>query len=107
MTCLITFVIGNNFFWMGMLYSDEYMELSFPHRILYYHLSMTVKRFFYYGPFCATTGAIIASGLGYNGVKKNEKTGEETHQWDKVIGVYIYEVETITSPMEGFKYWNY
>jgi len=106
MACLITFVVSNNFFWMEYCWSDEYMTHSLWYRILYYHIAMTFKRYFYYGPFMATTGAIVASGLGYNGKKKDDKD-KETHLWDKIVGIYIYEVETITSPPEGFKYWNY
>lgn len=105
--CLVVFVASNEFFWMDYCWSDEFLNHSWPYRILYYHIAMTGKRFFYYGPFCSTTGAIIASGLGYNGVKKDEKTGKETHLFDKIVGIYIYEVETIRSPIEGFKYWNY
>jgi hypothetical protein len=37
-------------------------------------MAMSIKRFFYYGPFSITTGAIIASGLGYNG--KNKENDE-------------------------------
>ena len=75
MACLVIFVVGNNFFWMEMCWSDEFTKWSLPYKILYYHVAMTFKRFFYYGPFCATTGAVQASGLGYNGKKKDPKTG--------------------------------
>ena len=54
---------------------------------------MSLKRFYYYNPFCMTTGAIIASGFGYNGEQKGE------HTWNKIIGVYIWEVETSASAM--------
>ena len=74
-SCLVTFVVANNFFPMDTCWSDEYLTYSFPYRIFYYHVAMTFKRFFYYGPFCATTGGIQSSGLGYNGVKKDPKTG--------------------------------
>ena len=57
MTCLITFVVANNFFWMDLCWSEEFATYSFAYRIIYYHIAMTFKRFFYYGPFCATTGA--------------------------------------------------
>jgi len=66
------------------------------------------QRFFYYSPFTATTGAIVASGFGYNGMKKAEsKEAEEDHTWDKVVGVYWMECETVVSPIEIFRYWNY
>ena len=62
---------------------------------------MTVKRFFYYNPFCMSCGAIIASGLGYNGVQKGD------HQWNKIISVYIWELETSSSPIEMLRFWNH
>ena len=82
---------------------DLYLKFTYAYRLFYYFVSMTVKRFFYYNPFCMTTGAIIGSGLGYNGI--NEKTGE--HQWNKIIGVYIWELETSTSPIEMLRFWNH
>lgn len=48
-----------------------------------------------------STGAIVASGLGYNG----EKNGE--HAWDKIVSVYIWEVETSASPIEMLRFWNH
>ena len=75
MTCLIIFCVGNNFYWMEGCWSDEFQEWSFLYRVFYFHVSMTFKRPFYYGPFCATTGAVRASGLGYNGIRKDPKTG--------------------------------
>ena len=85
MSCLIIYVIGNNFFPMDMCWSDDYFKYGFLQRIVYYHVSMTFKRFFYYGPFSATTGACIASGLGYNGVKKHvvNETEEESDNQNK------------------------
>ena len=87
-------------------WSEQYFEFSFAGRVLYYLLAAGGKRCFYYAPFSATTGAIIASGFGYNGVKKSEK-GEEIHRWDKVVGVYWYECETVASPVEFMRYWNH
>lgn len=66
-------------------------------------MAMSIKRFFYYGPFSITTGAIIASGLGYNG--KNKENDE--HQWDKIVQIYVWEIETGKSPVEMLRYWNH
>ena len=68
---------------------------------------MTFKRFFYYGPFSFTTGAIIASGFGYNGFSIEPKTEKRVEKWDKVVGVYIWNVETGSSPNEMVKDWNH
>ena len=75
---LIIFVIGNSYYPLTTCWSEKYLEFSFLYRVFYYMVSFTFKRAFYYSPFSATTGAIIASGLGYNGVKK-EDNGEEVH----------------------------
>ena len=52
-------------------------------------MAMSNQRFLYYVPWCITDGATIASGLGYNG--KDQKTGRDL--WDRVVNVYILEVE--------------
>lgn len=82
-------------------FTKEFFDFMFAYRIFFYYIAMSVKRFFYYTPFCMTTGSMIASGLGYNGMEKGE------HKWDKIVGVYIWEVESASSPMEMFKYWNH
>jgi hypothetical protein len=103
--CLVLFQIASPYFFVEMTFSAEYQkeyaEFSFVYRIFYYFLAMTFKRFFYYNPFSMTTGAIIASGLGYNGEEKGD------HQWDKIIGVYAWECETASSPIEMLRFWNH
>mmetsp|Transcript_42867 Transcript_42867/g.56680 ORF Transcript_42867/g.56680 Transcript_42867/m.56680 type:complete len:163 (+) Transcript_42867:546-1034(+) len=101
--CLAVYTVVAPTFNIEICFADAYLEFSYMYRLFYYFVSMTVKRFFYYNPFCMTTGAIIASGLGYNGVK-NET---QEHSWDKVIGVYIWELETSTSPIEMLRFWNH
>ena len=39
-------------------YTSAYAAWSFPYKYFYYMVAMTGKRFFYYGPFMFTTGAI-------------------------------------------------
>jgi lysophospholipid acyltransferase len=91
------FVICSQWFYLSYCYDSAYMSHSFWYRIMYLNLGMTVRRFFYYGPFLFTTGAIQASGLGYNGNGK----------WDKVIGVYWKEIEFGTSVIELLRAWNH
>ena len=71
LACLALFTFISPYCHVEMTYSKEYSEeftgFSYPMRILYYFFAMSFKRFFYYNPFSMTTGAIIASGLGYNG----------------------------------------
>ena len=74
---------------MEKCWSDEFHKFSFPYKVFFYWMAFTNKRAFYYSPFSATTGSVIASGLGYNGVKKNEE-GKDVHKWDKIIGVFVW-----------------
>ena len=99
------FAIGTQYVPVDYCWSENFAKHSFGYQVVFYFLASTIRRAFYYSPFSATTGAIIASGFGYNGVKTVKE--KDTHQWDKVIGVYWIECETITSPVEVFRYWNY
>ena len=106
--CLIfmgIFAVGGKLIPLEYCWSENFDKHSFPYRVLFYFVAAFPKRAFYYSPFSATTGAIIASGFGYNGIKTVKE--KEVHQWDKVIGVYWFECETIISPVEVFRYWNY
>ena len=73
-------------------------------------------RYFYYSAFFFETGAVIASGLGYNGraevsestvvdPKNSDKLG--SHKWDKIIGAYWWQAETSTNAGDFLKTWNY
>lgn len=108
--CLAVFLIVSNYFFVEHCYTKEYASYDISTRFLYYNIAMTFKRFFYYAPFCFTTGAVVASGLGYNGTKvvKNEKGEKEIeHKWDKIVGIYIYELETSANAVEMLRYWNH
>ena len=100
--CLVTFIIVGGYFPVDYCWSEDIWNMTYPLRIAYYVAAMTAKRFFYYCPFSMTTGGIIASGLGYNG---RNKQGDD--QWDKIVGVYIWEVETSSSAIEMLRYWNH
>lgn len=101
LSCLLIYTLVAPTFNVEQCYVKEFWDFSFGYRIVYYFIAMTGKRLFYYNPFCLTTGAIIGCGLGYNGVEKGE------HKWDTVIGVYIWELETSSSPIEMLRYWNH
>lgn len=99
------FLYMNNHFWLEYIYTQsEYGPCSFQYKVYYFFVAMTVKRFFYYGPFKFTTGAFQATGLGYNGPNKKE-VGK--HNWDKVVGVYVIEIETATSVTVMLRAWNH
>lgn len=95
--CTGIFIGASPYFNINTCYSGEFAEWTFPYRVVYYMLAMTFKRFFYYGPFLFTTGAIQASGLGYNGEGK----------WDKIMGVYVWNCETETSVIGMLRWWNH
>lgn len=95
--CTGFFILLQNYFWCEYIYSPEYASHSFAYKVVYYYTAMTVKRFFYYGPFMFVTGAFRATGLGYEGNGK----------WDKVRGVYIYEIETADSVNTMLRAWNH
>lgn len=97
------FVVCSMHMPMEYMYTAEYGQHTIPFRYAYFMLSGYGLRFFYYGPFNFTTGAIQASGLGYNG--KDEKTGKA--KWDKIIGVYVWKLETSASCLEMLRYWNH
>lgn len=60
----------------------------------YYYVAMMTKRMFYYVPFKMGTSATAACGLNYNGIDK-----EGNHQWDKIVGMYVWKIEFATNPM--------
>jgi len=101
--CLALYTVVVPYFNIEVCYTESYLAFGFFYRVFYYFVAMTIKRFFYYNPFSMTTGAIIASGLGYNG--KAKEGGYDS--WDKVIGVYIWELETALSPIDMLRYWNH
>lgn len=100
---LVLYTVLNPYFSIETCYTKEYSEFNYPYRLFFYVVSMTVKRCFYYNAFCMTTGAVIASGLGYNG--KDKQTGH--NKWDKIVGVYVILIETASSPVECLRGWNH
>jgi lysophospholipid acyltransferase len=100
--CLAISMVGNSYLPLDYTWNPDFVTLAFPMRIAYYYMSMQFKKFFYYNPFSFTTAAIISSGLGYNGKDK-----EGNDKWDKVVSVYIWELETANSPIEMLRFWNH
>lgn len=74
--------------------TPEYASYSFPYKVAYYYIAMTSQRFLYYAGWCITDGAIIASGLGYEG--KDPKSGKES--FDRIYSIKISNVELELSP---------
>ena len=80
-------IVGGLYCNVQVCYSNEYASWSFGYKILYYHIAMSFKRFFYYGPFMFNTAAFRASGIGFKGIVEGEK------DWNRVRGVYAMKIE--------------
>ena len=116
-TVIVIFSLGAGNFPIMYCYSDEFMEHSFLYKFAYANTSGYFAKFFYYSAFLFQTGTAIASGFGYNGrseVDDSELVDIQTnpdrkgeHQWDKFIGVYVYDCETATSSNTFLNKWNY
>lgn len=61
---------------------------------MYYYIAMTSQRFQYYTAWCITDGAMIASGLGFDGYDPVTKQAK----FDRIISIDISEVELGVSP---------
>lgn len=101
--CLGFFLVLNNYFWVEYIYSSDFGNDSFAYKLYYIYVAMTVKRFFYYGPFKFTTGAFQATGLGYNGHNPNKPELE----WSKVEGAFIWDIESANSVTIMLRAWNH
>jgi len=56
----------------------------------------------YYTAWSLTDAAVIAHGLGFNGTDKGG-----SYLWDRVISIYVVELETAATPVKSMAYWNH
>lgn len=117
--CLGTFSVGAGLFPISHCYTLEFAnETSLAYKLYYTFFAGFFVHYFYYIAFEFQTGAVIASGLGYNGRKEVSEASGDTidpknpdqlgdHQWDKFIGVYLVECELATNANAVLKNWNY
>lgn len=56
--CTGFFIVMAQYFQIEYIFAKDYANHSFLYKVYYYYVAMTIKRFFYYGPFMFTTGAI-------------------------------------------------
>ena len=102
LTCLVISVVGTVFFPVADNWDAEFIaNNSLAYRMFYTQISIGLKRYFFYTAFLFQTGTVIASGLGYNGKVKEED------QWDKFVGVYVYDSETASNANGFLKAWNH
>jgi hypothetical protein len=92
---------GERFYDMEIGYKSEFGTWSTLYQVYYIWIVFFVKRNFYYTPFLWNQASIVASGFGYNGLE----SGQE--KWDKVVGTYIWDVETCTNLTEFSNKWNW
>jgi len=57
LSCLGFYFAMQPYFSIETIFTPEYESYSLGYRLIYYHIAMSAKRFFYYGPFKFTTGA--------------------------------------------------
>ena len=65
-------------------------------------MAMTGQRFMYYTPWCLNDAAMISCGMGYNGKDK-----EGNYTWDRVVNIYVWELETAATPVKMMGFWNH
>lgn len=103
MLCLVINIVGSNYYWIPFCATAEFAAMSFPQKLIYYYLAMTIQRFKYYTAWCITDGAMITSGLGYAG--KDPKTGKD--RFDRIVSIDILGVELGNSPNTMMQHWNH
>ena len=99
------FVVGDMFFPIETCWSQQYLTFSFPYRVFYYWIALIIKRFFYYSPFTLIDAGIIACGFGYNGT--TDEKGKPVARWDRIVGMYVYNIEIMKTPLIGMRDWNH
>ena len=90
--CMVLFIVGQQYFYLPDCWGDKFETWSFPYRVVFYFIAMSVKRLFFYGPFSITTGCVIASGLGYNG-----KSKDGADQWDNASRLCALKTSSVLS----------
>jgi len=111
--CLTTFSVSNSFIPASYTWSQEFTNHPLAYRLVYSFFSWIGQRQFYCIAFMFETSDIIASGLGYNGREEVEGESKDSRakggkeKWDKIIGVYLYDVETASNANSFLKAWNY
>ncbi len=94
---------------MGYIDSAAFFDRPLYFRFFYIWIAVTAGRFKYYFAWFMSETGCIASGLGFNGVKKiKSKDGEtdEVVRWDRVNNVDVLKVEFGQSIFDLTNNWN-
>jgi len=71
-------------------------------RILYFNIASYGYKYKFYGVWSFSDANVIAHGLGYNGKDKHGSS-----LWDRVISIYVVELEMAATPVKMMGYWNH
>ena len=89
-------ILGYSVYYCG---SKDYLKSGgLFSRYVYYFIAMTGQRFMYYTPWCFCDASVIACGISWDQKGKN---------WERIVSIYIYDLETSGSCMEMMRYWNH
>ena len=103
---MILFLIGDANYPVSYCYTDEFGEWSLAYKLFYAHVAWQFKRLFYYMAFRFSQGAMVAIGFGYNGEEEEKESKVVKHNWDRIVGVYIFECEVASNANSFLKSWN-
>jgi len=91
---------------MGVVNSEAFGTMPFLQRFTYFWIAITSSRFRYYFAWYFGDAGCVATGFGFNGVKKN-KAGEITgYKWDRVSNCNVLAVESAPHMSDVTNNWN-
>jgi len=80
----------------------EFSKHSFLYKNVYLYFAMAGARYKLYSAFYYADGAVVMSGLSYNGL---DEKGNST--WDRIVPMNGYSIETGTNMREMIDDWNH
>lgn len=80
---------------------------NFFTRVVYYFIAMSSQRLMYYSPWLLNDSGSIASGLGYTKTIKDKDGKVLEYEYDRVISVYMINLETSVTCVKMMSYWNH
>jgi len=92
--CLTLCIILPSRFDINKLATDEFHDLPFWHKAIYFWFACFAVRLTYYVGFTLVEGSVAISGLSYNGSVKQES------RWDRTANSDILGVELATNPRD-------
>lgn len=100
-SCGFFVAIAGTYFPVSNLFTTEFLSYSVPYRMLISTITIASSRPKYYFVWFLANGAIILSGLGYNGRGKDGSV-----QWNRCANANIISVEMGQSTHEVMGNWN-